>query len=177
MLLLLVYAELRIKGEAIINELVGGGSQGSKALLQQHSFMRKRFAGQAEYMWGEELTKNPVTWWETYGDLPELSALKPAALKLLCIPPSSCSSERNFSTWGNIWSDKRARMASTRVNKLVFIYFNARSLDRAEVGTSATDHSLFYEWLSSLLDEEQQEEQAAFELAAQVESLLAGVGA
>jgi hypothetical protein len=40
---------------------------------------------------------------------------------------TSCAAERNWSTWGHIYSKTRARLAIERAEKLVFIKQNYKS--------------------------------------------------
>lgn len=66
--------------------------------------------------------KNPLTWWKLratqYVHLSEL------AKKILCIPATSVPSERVFSVAGNIINEKRSRLKSDNVDKLIFLYEN-----------------------------------------------------
>lgn len=69
---------------------------------------------------------------------------------MLSIPPTSCGSERNFSTWGNIWSNNRARLLVGRVGMLVYLYFNSRALKRHNKGFAASDWEEFAAYLDTL---------------------------
>ncbi|KAK6167191.1 hypothetical protein SNE40_021284 [Patella caerulea] len=67
---------------------------------------------------------NPLEWWkENYSFFPKLS---PLVRKYLCIPATSCPSERLFSTSGNIVSCKRTCLNPDKVNQLVFLARNLR---------------------------------------------------
>lgn len=82
--------------------------------------------GQAD-IWAHEATSNPVRWWQSWSD--EFPTVKKLALKLLSLlPPSAASAERNWSTQDFIASKRRNRLKARRAEKLIYIYFNLRSL-------------------------------------------------
>ena len=63
-----------------------------------------------------------LQWWKTRADkLPGLAIL---ARKYLCIPATSASAERTFSTAGNIVTPKRNCLSPENINMLVFLYQN-----------------------------------------------------
>ena len=65
---------------------------------------------------------NPLKWWSLHASTyPILAAL---AKKYLCVPASSSSSERVFSTSGNIVSKKRSCLKPHKVDELVFLAHN-----------------------------------------------------
>lgn len=64
---------------------------------------------------------HPVAWWTGWL---KNSALYSAARKLLSMPASAASSERNWSTWGILHSKLRNRLTTSRAGKLVYIKFN-----------------------------------------------------
>jgi len=51
-------------------------------------------------------------------------ALMTLAKKFLCVPASSCESERVFSKAGQLISDRRTRLSSTVVDKILFLNKN-----------------------------------------------------
>ncbi len=66
--------------------------------------------------------EDPLKWWRESRRLyPRLSNL---AKKYLCIPATSSSSERVFSTGGNIVSCQRSSLKPDYVNRLVFLAKN-----------------------------------------------------
>lgn len=66
--------------------------------------------------------KDPLTWWrDAKAIYPHISNL---ARKYLCIPATSSSSERVFSTSGNIVTCLRASLKPDHVNRLVFLAKN-----------------------------------------------------
>ncbi|KAL4104807.1 hypothetical protein QTP88_020083 [Uroleucon formosanum] len=66
--------------------------------------------------------ENPCLWWKARENVyPEISVL---AKNILCIPASSASSERVFSTAGNIITPKRNRMTPYHLSALVFLKNN-----------------------------------------------------
>ncbi|XP_065865459.1 uncharacterized protein [Euphorbia lathyris] len=72
-------------------------------------------------------TVSPVAWWETYGSCtPQLQKF---ALKVLGLTCSASGCERNWSTFENVHTKKRNRLAQTRMNDLVYVKYN-RALKR-----------------------------------------------
>lgn len=66
--------------------------------------------------------ENPCLWWKARENVyPKISVL---AKNILCIPASSASSERVFSTAGNIITPKRNRMTPYHLSALVFLKNN-----------------------------------------------------
>lgn len=86
-------------------------------------------------------------WQDLEPHVPELSTV---ARMLLVIPPASATSERVFSAVGRVWDPQRSRLTNTRVNKLLFIYFNSRALERDGSARDADDFAAFVSWLCSL---------------------------
>lgn len=87
-----------------------------------------------------------VFWADIAAHVPELSTV---ARRLLVIPPASATSERLFSAVGQVWDSQRSRLTNARVNKLLFIYFNSRALERNGASRDATDWQAFVDWLCS----------------------------
>jgi hypothetical protein len=65
---------------------------------------------------------NPVEWWKV--NSPRFPCLAMAAKLLLCIPPTSVRSERQFSAAGGIVSSKRNRLSPANVERLLFLKEN-----------------------------------------------------
>ncbi|KAI4827546.1 hypothetical protein KUCAC02_030934 [Chaenocephalus aceratus] len=71
--------------------------------------------------------EDPLTWWSQHEvHLPMLARF---AKQYLCIPASSCASERVFSTSGNICSPRRSRLTEEHLETLVFL---AKNLNKAK---------------------------------------------
>ncbi|XP_050743181.1 zinc finger BED domain-containing protein 4-like [Drosophila biarmipes] len=70
----------------------------------------------------EPETCDPLKYWKTRADIYE--SLQQVALKYLCVPGTSCESERCFSKAGQIVSDRRTRLEPDVVDKLMFINKN-----------------------------------------------------
>jgi hypothetical protein len=75
-------------------------------------------------MFGEEIVNlGAQKWWNILSKKSGITNnLKDAAIffsKLHSVPASSASLEKLFSTYGNIWSDKRNKLSPDRVQKLV----------------------------------------------------------
>lgn len=54
--------------------------------------------------------------------------LHQVAKKYLCPPPSTCSSEREFSAASDVANGDRNRLLGENVDKLVFLKYNLRSI-------------------------------------------------
>ena len=70
---------------------------------------------------------------------------------------SSSTSERNFSTFGHIWTDRANSLSFTTVHKLVYVYYNLRSLSKLRDGTArraAVEHG----WMQREVDSDEEEE-------------------
>ena len=108
-----------------------GLSADSAALVNEYGLFRASFADPAQAdIWEPEATSDPVSWWRSWGD--EFPVLSKLALKLLSLPPSAAAAERNWSTQDFIISKRRNRLTPLRAEKLIYIYFNLRSLAQAE---------------------------------------------
>ena len=69
-----------------------------------------------------DFEENPLSWWKVnYLELPTLSQL---ARKYLCICATSSSSERLFSTAGNIATPLRSHLTPDKVKMLTFLLKN-----------------------------------------------------
>lgn len=106
-----------------------------------------------------------ATWWK---GLCESEALAPVASILLQIPPSSATSERNWSLFGNTHTKVRNRLTNVRVEKLVGIRANLRlfepdtepSSTRLESDTEEEDSELDAEEVDMLLDDDEIQEES-----------------
>ncbi|CAI6357053.1 unnamed protein product [Macrosiphum euphorbiae] len=67
---------------------------------------------------------NPLEWWRTREE--KYPAIATIAKKYLAIPSTSASSERCFSTAGNIVTPKRSCLLPENVDMLVFLYQNRK---------------------------------------------------
>ncbi|KAK9287264.1 hypothetical protein L1049_015677 [Liquidambar formosana] len=73
--------------------------------------------------------EEPISWWANHGASTPLS--QALAFKLLVqLASSSCSSERNWSTYSSIQSIKRNRLTPKRSEDLVFVHCNLRLMSR-----------------------------------------------
>lgn len=70
---------------------------------------------------------DPFEWWKTREH--KYPVIAKLALKYLTIPATSVSSERCFSTAGNIVTSKRSCLLSENVNMLIFLYQNRKLLE------------------------------------------------
>ena len=106
---------------------------------------------------GGGLTVSPVMFWKDISH--SCAELSKVARMLLFIPPASATSERVFSAVGRVWDCSRSRMTSTRVRKLLFIYFNSKALSRDGAVRDAEDFAKYQEWLDSIIEDEEQQQQ------------------
>ena len=70
---------------------------------------------------------DPLSYWKSnQGSSPFLTALP---IRYLSAPPASVASERLFSAASNICTDSRNRLSSTKVEYLLFLNQNLRTLN------------------------------------------------
>ena len=80
----------------------------------------------------------------------DFHVLATVATALLSIVPSGASVERTFSAFGNVWCDRRSRLNSERVRKLVYIYVNHKAMLREGDARDADSLSAFKAWMRSM---------------------------
>ncbi|CAD6337167.1 unnamed protein product [Miscanthus lutarioriparius] len=87
----------------------------------------------------EKYDYNPASWWRLYGT--ETPALQKMATRILSLTSSSSGYERNWSTFEMVHTKKRNMLTITRLNKLVFIQFNSKLINKKEriVSKKTTD--------------------------------------
>ena len=93
---------------------------------------------------------SPKEWWQCYGCA--WPTLQPIAIRVFSVGTSSSTSERNFSTWSHIWSNRANRLNFDRTVKLVYVFSNLRALQKLRAGTGRTDHVSSY-WLEEEIEE------------------------
>ena len=69
------------------------------------------------------------------------------AAKLLCMHPTACACERNWSAWDQLYTKLRSKMAVMRTRKLIYVHSNGK-----ESGKEREDMDLCL----NLLEEEAQ---------------------
>ena len=62
------------------------------------------------------------------------------AIHVFSVGTSSSTSERNFSTWSHIWSNRANSIDFQRAVKLVYVYTNFRTLQRLKANKARKDH-------------------------------------
>ncbi|XP_058100273.1 uncharacterized protein LOC131245081 isoform X2 [Magnolia sinica] len=75
-------------------------------------------------------TTPPALWWDQYGDL--APGLQRIAVRILSQVCSSSTYERNWSTFQQIYSEKRNRLEKETSNDLLFINYNLKVAARAK---------------------------------------------
>ena len=96
----------------------------------------------------------PKQWWQLHGAT--YPHLQPVALRAFSVGTSSSTSERNFSTFGHIWTDRANSLDFRTVHKLVYIYYNLRSLSKLRDGTgrkAAVEHG----WMQREVESDEEE--------------------
>lgn len=74
------------------------------------------------------LDADALQWWKLYhSQLPTVSLL---AMKYLCIPGTSVSSERIFSSAGNIITDHRSLLSPGHAEELIFLSMNSKFISK-----------------------------------------------
>ncbi|KAL6502448.1 hypothetical protein OROHE_024453 [Orobanche hederae] len=125
----------------------------------------------AEGLFGIEMairqrkTKSPAEWWKSFGS--STPSLQKFAMKVLSLTCSASGCERNWSTFEHIHSKKRNRLAQKRLNDLVYVKYN-RALKRRYEARYRIDPIILKdiddsnEWLTGVVDEENQEDENDF---------------
>ena len=72
--------------------------------------------------------KKPYAWWETHGATSPI--LQKLALRVISQVTSSSCCERNWSTYGNLYSVKKSRLEQSRAKSMVYVHSNLRLIYR-----------------------------------------------
>lgn len=116
-LLSTIKSEKMEKSEVVAAGAEGGHSASPPDQLTSEFLLYKQIAeiGASE---------DPLSWWKNHAaSMPHLAHL---ARQYLCIPASSCASERVFSTSGFICSPRRIRLTEEHIDTLVFLAKNLK---------------------------------------------------
>ncbi|XP_056635681.1 uncharacterized protein LOC130444521 [Diorhabda sublineata] len=97
-----------------------------------------------DIIWKAACKISPTTWWKGYCSTRELSRV---AVRILNIPPTAASCERNWKAFSNIKTKKRNRLTDERTAKLVSVSQNLHLLsdDNVMFLNSNYDHDLLNE--------------------------------
>lgn len=102
-------------------------------------------------IWSAADHVEPRTWWKGLCNCQILSSI---AKRLLSVPPSSASCERNWSLFGNTLTRPRNRMTTDRLQKLITVRSNIRILsDKSNDNVNMVDEEEYIS--SSSLEEEE----------------------
>ena len=93
---------------------------------------------------------NPKAWWQLHGAA--WPTLQRIAIRVFSVGTSSSTSERNFSTWSHIWSNRANSIDFQRAIKLVYVYNNLRTLQRLKANKARKDH-VDVTWLDDEIEE------------------------
>ena len=80
--------------------------------------------------WQAAKEADPVTWWKTW-NLSSCPELMTVAMRVLAQPCPASRAERVWSSYGREHTNTRNRMSKERAKKLVKIYFNGRTVEKA----------------------------------------------
>ncbi|XP_037829333.1 E3 SUMO-protein ligase ZBED1-like [Kryptolebias marmoratus] len=108
----------------LLGERYGGGAARPKTYTQEDEAKEQmtRYR-EADLL---EVKKDPLVWWKEHQyEYPLLSHL---AKRYLCIPGTSVSSERVFSTAGDIITAQRSALLPEHVDQIVFLNKNLRRM-------------------------------------------------
>ena len=102
----------------------------SKAVAQLAMFRERRWVFSRPATWEAARCMPGFSWWKLYGaDTPELQYM---AVRLLSQVTSSSSCERNWSDYSYIVNKRRNRLGAKRAEKLVYVFSNARLVDKEQ---------------------------------------------
>lgn len=81
------------------------------------------------YIWEATKAVDALTWWK---GLCETKILSQVAIKILSLPPTSASCERNWKNFSLVKTKKRNRLSIETTEKLVYIMQNIKLIDKSE---------------------------------------------
>ncbi|XP_021315251.1 uncharacterized protein LOC8066208 [Sorghum bicolor] len=111
-----VYGEI-LKAKKEIKEALGNNESRFKEVIV---VIDKKMKGRLD----------SASWWRLYGT--EVPTLQKMATRILSLTSSASGCERNWSGFEAIHTKKRNRLTTTRLNKLVYIHFNSKLLNKRE---------------------------------------------
>jgi hypothetical protein len=92
----------------------------------------------------------PKAWWQLHGA--QWPTLQPIAIRIFSVGTSSSASERNFSTWSHVWSNRANSLSFERACKIVYVYTNLRQLEKLNSGEAHKNH-VESTWLATEIEE------------------------
>lgn len=100
----------------------------------------KQYRGLPDLKHSEKKPGNPLLWWQHNEHRAPIVAQ--GARRLLCIPATSASSERVFSTAGQVVDDKRTALKPENAGRLVFLKGSWEAVSKATATAAAAQHSV-----------------------------------
>lgn len=88
----------------------------SQLLAELAEYKLKNFT--TENIWKSSANLSALSWWKAFFPNNQITKI---VLRVLNLPATSASCERNFKTYANIKTKKRNRLTIERTNKLAFI--------------------------------------------------------
>ncbi len=76
---------------------------------------------------------NSCRLWASKHGFPVLAIV---AVRLLCMHPTACASEHNWSVWGQLYTKHRSRFALERARKLIYIRCNNKDFSEDDMESS-----------------------------------------
>lgn len=129
--------ELTIESQPVVDRIARCMSQYARVRAQDGVFSKP-------YVVQNARTMPPSEWWATYGaHVPDIQSIAMAVLKQ---PTAACAAERNWSVYGQIKSDRRARMRHDVADKRVFCHETLHYMEKLQ---SATYQQSVEEWSDS----------------------------
>ena len=100
-------------------------------------------------------TMSPRAWWQLNGS--RWPKLQKIALRAFAVGTSSSTSERNFSTFGHLWTQRANSLDFSTILKLVFCYYNIRALQKCRDGTHRVP-TVEHGWMVREVDSDDEEQ-------------------
>jgi len=104
------------------------GCDSAQCMVDLAAFRAKDGLWKNKAIWEAAKSVPAAVWWK---GLCAGKALTSVASKVLSLPATSASAERNWSTYKHIHSSKRNRLTTKRAEKLVNVAFNLKFLDNS----------------------------------------------
>ena len=104
-------------------------------MVELADFRAKEGLWKNKAIWEAANSVSPLVWWKGifYG-----KALSAVASRVLSVPATSASAERNWSTYEHMHNSKRNRLTTKRARKLVNIAHNLKLFRETEIASSST---------------------------------------
>ena len=135
------YEDINRQLKAFLCQYFNDPKEAEKAKDDYSKFVQEFASTEAEYI-EEYEDENPRVYWAQHGkrNYPTLYKL---ASRLFQMPVGAISSEQTWSAFNFVYTKARNRLTSEALEKLVFIYVNAKLLDHDDKTDYNDDHDFF----------------------------------